>query len=422
MTKKASFRVISTLLCMLFVLSFMLVGCGQQSSSENSSKSSTSGQDNSAKEPILIGVPAPLSGGVAELGERLKNGMEMAVDEINAKGGVRGGHPLKLVFGDHEAKAENAITVTQQLIDDSKVIMLAGDVTSATVTNTARVAQQNQIPYIVTTGSADAITQQGYDWVFRINQPTSEMNNAALDFISQVAKPKTMALIYDNSAYGQASFTSFKAWAPTQNIEIVNAASFQSGSADFRPILLKLKSLNPDLIYFASAAVGDASLFMRTAKEVDVNPKLFMGSSGGMSNPDIIKSAGAAVEYATANTVFWPTPAIPGSVEFADNYQKKFGKMIQGTEAEGYSGIYVAADALNRAASLKSEDIKKALAETNMQTVFGKVKFENYGKFINQNRTPSVLLQVIKGEMQAIYPPEIKGADYVYPVPAWNKR
>ena len=415
MSRKPVFRNTSLLLTMFLVFSVFLSGCGKTSSTQ-------SNPDTSSKAPVLIGVPAPLTGATSELGIRLKRGMEMAVEEINAKGGVRGGSPLKLIFADHESKAENAITVAQQLIDDSKVSMLVGDVTSATTTNTARVAQQNKIPYIVTTGSADAITQQGYDWVFRIAQPTSAMNDAAYGFISEVAKPKTMAIIYDNSAYGQASLDSFKKWAPTQNIEILEAVGFQTGSADFHPILLKIKSLNPEFIFFASTALGDTSLFMRTAKELDVNPKLFMGASGGMSNPDIVQSAGAASDLVMASNVWWPTPAFTGSQEFADKYTKLNNQGVQGSEAEGYSGIYVAADALNRAASLKPEDIKKALSETNMQTVFGPVKFETYDKFTNQNKIPSVLLQIIKGKHQIVYPIKIKGADYVYPVPAWTKR
>lgn len=427
MLNKKILRVLFSGFIMLFMFGLLLTGCGNNTNS-NSSKENTSNNESassnenaSSKEPILIGVPGPFTGGASEYGIRLQRGMEMAVNEINAKGGVHGGQQLKLVFADHEGKAENAITVTEKLINDSKVTMLVGDVTSATVTNTARIAQQNKIPYIITCGSADAITQQGYDWIFRINQPTSEMNSAALNFMTEVAKPKTIAVLYDNSALGQATVDLLKKWAPSQNIQIVNESGFQSGSADFRPIMLKLKALNPDIIYL-SAYLNDASLIMRTAKELDVNPKAFIGSSGGLADPDLVKSAGDAAEYAMASTVFWPTPAYEGSQEFVDKYEKKYNQRFSGAETEGYSGIYVAADALNRAGSLKPEDIKKALSETNMQTVFGPVKFVNYDKFTNQNKIPSVLVQIIKGKHAIVYPFSIKAEEVVYPAPVWSKR
>jgi len=133
------------------------------------------------------------------------------------------------------------------------------------------------VPFVICTGSADDITEKGYDYVFRINPAASEYPQSVETFLKEVAKDvKTVALLYENSAFGQSSSKSFEEDAKRLGLKILVKEGYQAGAIDFKPILTKVKAANPDMIYMVSY-VMDASLLMRQSKELRINPKMFVG-------------------------------------------------------------------------------------------------------------------------------------------------
>jgi branched-chain amino acid transport system substrate-binding protein len=133
------------------------------------------------------------------------------------------------------------------------------------------------VPFVICTGSADDVTEKGYDYVFRINPPASEYPKAVESFLKEVAKDvKAVALLYENSAFGQSSSKSFEKDAEAAGLKSVLKEGYQAGAIDFKPILTKVTAANPDMIYLVSY-VMDASLLMRQSKELGINPKLYVG-------------------------------------------------------------------------------------------------------------------------------------------------
>ena len=370
---------------------------------------------------IKVGVLLPLTGAQAKFGEIEKRSFEMALEEINAKGGVNG-KKIELLFEDDTGKPDVGRSGVEKLISREKVSVITGGYSSSVTAAAAPVAQQFKVPFVICTGSADDITEKGYDYIFRLNPPASEYPDSVKTFLQGVAKDvKTVALLYENSAFGQSSSKSFEKDAEGLGLKIVVKEGYQAGAIDFKPILTKVKAANPDMIYMVSY-VMDASLLMRQSKELRINPKLFVGGGAGFTLPEFGKSAGDAADYVYSATLWVETLPFPGAKAYFDNYKKKYGDETEYHGAEAYAAMYVVADALKRAKSITPKDVREALTKTDMMTAFGPVKFVSYGKKTQQNKVDTYMVQWQKGELEAVWPTSAATKKYIYPTPHWDMR
>ncbi len=374
-----------------------------------------------AAEKIKVGVLLPLTGSQAKFGEIEKRSFEMAAEEINAKGGVNGSM-IELIFEDDTGKPDVGRSAVEKLISRDKVPVITGGYSSSVTAAAAPVAQQFKVPFVICTGSADDITEKGYEYVFRVNPPASEYPKAVESFLKEVAKDvKNVALLYENSSFGQSSSKSFEADAKEAGLNIVVKEGYQAGAIDFKPILTKVKAANPDMIYMVSY-VMDASLLMRQSKELGINPKMFVGGGAGFTLPEFAKSAGDASEHVYSATLWVETLPFPGAKEYFDKFKKKYGSETEYHGAEAYATMYVVADALKRAKSPTPQAVRDALTTTDMQTAFGPVKFVSYGKKTQQNKLDTYLVQWQKGELEAVWPKSVATKKFVYPTPPWSAR
>jgi len=367
-----------------------------------------------------VGIPLPLTGAEAKFGEIEKQAYEMAVEEINAKGGVNG---VKLVLDiqDSGGKPETATAIVEKFITIDKYPIVVGEYTSQCSYAVAGIAEKYKVPYLVVTGAADKITQQGWKNVYRMNPPSTLYNMGVFSFFEEVAKPKSIAILYENTDFGTSTSKAMKEYCDTHGVKVVLSEGYQSGGVDFKPILQKVKSLRPEIVYMVSYLM-DASLLMRQSKELDINPQAFIGGAAGHTLPEFLQNAADASEYCFSATLWTPQVKYPGAKEFFDNFKKKYNKETDYHGAEAYAAVYVLADTLKRAKSLTPDDLRAALAETNIMTAFGPVKFISWGQFTNQNRMDTLVLQVINKKYETVWPKEAASAKYVYPVPRWRDR
>jgi len=196
---------------------------------------------------------------------------------------------------------------------------------------------------------------------------------------------------------------------------------YEAGAIDFKPLLVKVKALKPDLVYMISY-IMDASLLIRQSQELNFNPKLFVGGAAGFTLPEFEKNAGAASDYVYSATLWTPSVPYPGAKEYYDKFVAKYNTPTEYHGAEAYAAMYVLADALKRAKTLTPEGVREALAATDMMTAFGPVKFISYGKKTQQNSLPTFLVQWINGKLETVWPKDVSTRKYVYPVPKWNQR
>jgi len=367
-----------------------------------------------AQEGLKVGIILPLTGEKAKFGEIEKKSFEMALDEINGAGGVNG-QKIEPIFEDDTGRPDVARSAAEKLITRDKVLILGGGYGSSETFAIAGVAQENRLPFLVNTGSDNKITNQGWDYIFRLNPPVSDYPKGLESFLSEVVKPKTAVILYENTNFGTSGSKEFKEICERLGIKLVMSEGYQSGGVDFKPLLIKVKQANPDLVYMISYLM-DASMLMRQSMELKLTPKLFVGGAAGFTLPEFQTNSGKASELVYSATLWYQTLPYPGAREYYDKFVKKFSMDTEYHGAEAYAAAYVIADTLKRSKSTKPEDVREALAATDMMTAFGPVKFISYDKMSNQNKLPTYLVQWIDGKLELVWPKEIATKPFVYPI------
>ncbi|MBE3594351.1 MAG: ABC transporter substrate-binding protein [Candidatus Carbobacillus altaicus] len=411
---------------LVLALALILGGCsgGGNNTVNTGMNQPASGTDQTTKnEAIKIGVILPLTGSEAMFGEMEKNAMLLAYEELEQAGKTTiDGKKIELLFEDDQSKQDSAKAAAEKLINQDRVAMLSGGYASSNTNVIASTAQAMKVPFLIITGSADDITRQGWNYVFRgTAAPASKYTGAMWDFMDTVVKPKTAAVIYENTDFGTSSAKGFRESAASRGIEIVYDQSYEKGALDFKPILSNMKKKDPDII-FAVSYVMDAALIVKQMKEVDLNPKLFIGGAAGYTMPEFKENAGSASEYISSTTLWVPNVAWKGAKEFYENYKEKYSKEADYHGAQAYASMYLIADALSRAASADRDAIQLALKETKLDTIMGPIAFEDWDGYTNQNKPTTYVVQWQEGKLEVIWPEDAASKSYVYPVPTWKER
>jgi len=388
-----------------------------------------------AADTLKIGAPQPLTGPDAPFGDKFKKAYGMAVEEINAAGGVNG-KMLEVLIDDHMAKNALAATVAEKLITQDKVLIVTGGRASGQSMEIASVCQRLKTPYLVDHPSADMITSKGFEWVFR-NNPTGSIYPAAFDsFVVDHpgAMPKSVAVVYDNTLFGKTIATAVMKFLKSKGVPVVAEEAYPVNTLDFRPIMTKVKAANPDFLLLVAVATTDAILLTRHAKEIGIEPRAFVGFGGGFGVADFASQLGPLAENVFSSAAWSGNPNDPRTKAFYEKFHAKFGIWPHEHEVEGYAAIFIIADAMRRAhltgdLEADRDAIRKALLATDMVTVFGKVKFGNWtgptgDPFTNQNiYSPehSVLAQWRNGQLLNVWPQTYAETKVVFPEPGTRK-
>ena len=387
------------------------------------------GAGSAAAQTLKIGAPQPMTGSDAPFGDKFKKAYSLAVEEINAKGGVNG-KKIEVVLEDHQAKNALAATVAEKLITQEKVLILTGGRASGQAVEIASVAQRLKTPYLVDHPSADIITAKGFEWVFR-NNPTGSIYPQAFNrFITEVtgAMPKSAAVIYDNTVFGKTIANSAMTFLKSKGVPIVADEAYPVNTLDFKPLMTKVKGTNPDYFLMVAVSTTDAILLTRHAKEIGIKPRAFVGFGGGFGVADFAGQLGPLAQNVFSSAAWSGNPNDAEAKAFYDRFYKKYGIYPKEHEVEGYAAIYIIADALKRAkltGNLEKdrEAVRLALLATDMKTVFGKVKFANYkgplgDAYTNQNMySPehSVMAQWKDGKLLNVWPKDNAEIGYTFP-------
>ena len=373
-----------------------------------------------AQNALNLSIPLPLTGPQAKFGEIEQKAYAIAAEEINAKGGIKK-QKLVFTFEDSQGKPEIARSIAEKLIDVKKQPIVFGEYSSSCSKAVAAVAEERKVPYVVVTGAADDITQQKYKYVYRICPTNAYYAVGLMSFLNEIVKPKSVVILYESSDFGTSGADDMEMQATKAGMKVLMKEKYEKGAVDFKPILSKVKAANPDVIYMVSY-VMDAALLMRQIKELRIDSKLFAGGAAGFDIPEFVGNAKEAAEFVVTATLWSPQVSYPGAKDFAEKYKAKHGNYPSYHGAEAYAMAYLLKDVLERAASMKPEDINKALKATKLMTAFGPIQFQDKDGFQNQNFMETLVRQVIQGQHQTIWPKRIASANYIYPIPRWRDR
>lgn len=375
-----------------------------------------------AAEPIKIGVLLPLSGRNAAIGQIQKSAVLMAAAEINARGGIKD-RKIEPVLADTQGSPDGGRAAIVTLIQTDKVLVIAGGFSSSATWATGAIAQQSRIPFVVTSATADKITEQGWEYVFRLNQPLGEHLEALATFIStRAADIKTGAIVHAASLRSSAAARRFFKRSASLNLELSIRERFETHADNLSEMLARVQAKHPDLIYAITDDAGSAALLMRQSKALKLNPKLFVGEGDGFGQTDFISQAGKASDH-LVNTALW-TPLVPhpGAAAFNQKFMDRYKTPPGRYGAEAYAGMMVIADALKRARQLTPAAVRDALSRTDMMTPLGPVKFVAYDNKSQQNKLPTYLVQWINGKQEIIWPKEFATHKPIYPPPMPSDR
>ena len=372
-------------------------------------------------ESIKVGAILPLTGRLSELGGMTEfQSFQLAADEINSSGGI-GGKKIELIIEDTAGKRDVGISAIEKLISEDKVIVVGGGFSSTVAWAASAVAQEREVPFLINTASADKITEEPREYIFRLNSPISEQALALESFLQEVLSVKSAAILYEKTHLGRFLADKFIEQCRNLGLDVVAKESFEVGSPELETFFQEMAAIKPDLFYMISNA-GEGSILMRKAKEVGLNSKVFMGNPSGFALQAFRKAAGDLSTYVYAPVIWSPSVPYDGAARFSKTFVQKYEVDADYHAAQAYAAMYVISDALKRSDSLTPKGVRDALAATDMMTVLGRVRFVSYGKMRQQNRLPTYLVQWINSKLVTVWPTKFAERNYIYPTPIWDER
>ncbi len=364
---------------------------------------------------VKIGALYPFSGALALLGDESFRGVEIAVEERNAAGGLKG-KKIEIVKGD-AVDPSQAVGEARRLTSVEKVPAIFGTYSSSLSLAATQVTELASIPYFELGAVSDPITERGYKYVFRSNPTAKDFGSKTVDAIIDQIGPalkvdgKTLkvAIIHEDSLYGQTVAGFQTARAKEKGVNVVETLPYSAKSVDLTPLVLRLKSANVDVVLQTSYQ-NDTVLFFRQMKEQGFKPKAVIGAGGGYSLSDTMKAVGAENMEGALDvdfTQYRSNPAgAPGIEDFVKKYQAKYGAPPRsGHSLANYMGSKVFFDAMEKArdfsgAAIREEVMKVDVKAGTTATGWG-AKFNEKGQNV---RAEPFLMQWRKGELMTIAP------------------
>lgn len=356
---------------------------------------------------IKVGVINSLSGNFAAFGVRYNTGLEVALEEINAAGGING-ERLELVKNDDRSDAQSALSALESL-NRQNVPIVIGSYASGITGPVSRTATRQKIPFIVLGSADDSITKPGSDWVFRAKHNSTIVANTYIDYFDEMQKKdpslKRVAIMHGNGAWPTSVSEIAEKVAKERGYEIIGRQSYDQGATDFRPILNKFRSEKVDILLAGSYA-DDGIAIARQIKETGLGARI-VAIDTGSSMQSFIDQVGSAAENIVSVVTWSPDVKYDGTSKLYEKLKEKAQEEPSFYEAEGYLALKVAADALSRADSLERTDVREALATTNLKTSVTDVTFKNNDGFKGQNPIQSLIIQIQDGKHVTVFPEDI---------------
>jgi branched-chain amino acid transport system substrate-binding protein len=327
---------------------------------------------------IKIGVFGPLSGDAAATGASEKQAVDLAVNEKNAKGGIRG-KQIELIYADDAGKPEEAVNVAKRLTERDNVVLMIGSISSPASLAASQVAAASQTPQIVVSGTAPKITMQGNKWVFRSPVPDTKLAGDLATFIHEkFPKITKVAFLYVNDDFGRGGFDKFKAGAEKYGIEIVDEERYTRGDLDFTAQLGRIKA-SPAQALVEWSRYAEGALVAKQFVQMNMTMPRF--GCDGVAIPKYVDLGGDAV-----NGVFYmthyssaTTADIAAAQTFIAKFQKAYGKVPDAYNAEAYDAITAALLAIDNAGSEDRAAVRDALSKVSFESVRGPFKFDEHG-------------------------------------------
>jgi len=383
-----------------------------------------------ASDAIRVGCCLTITGKYAKAGKFFKRGYKMAIDEINAKGGIalkKTGKKMKvkLILYDDKSDPTTAVNLSEHLITVDKVNVMLGSYSTSQVNAQTVVPEKYGVPYVNGGGASSFIYGRGFKWIFGTLASISQLSFTEMTFMKglidqkKLPKPCKLAISWENNAHGKDFEAGVKAAIKKYPgyFKLVLDEPFQKNTKNYAPLLIKVKSVNADA-YLSDCHFPQFSAQHKQYSEMGLYHKFVTyGARGPESNAR--KSLGAAVNYLVAAQWWTPLLPYPQSKAFVKMYKERYKEDIsEWYPALAYETARVLFKAIENAGSLDKKAIRDALENMNYDTSLVAGQVLKFNKKTHQASYPYVLVQNYpKGKIVAIYPKNAATGKVVCPIP-----
>lgn len=361
MTKYRKMKKYGSLFMATALVTGALAGCGTSDDSSSSSGNTVTG------DVIKIGANLELSGGVASYGSSINDGAKLAVEEINAAGGIDG-KKIKLVAVDNKSETAEATAAATRLAEQEKVVAMLAPATSGNSVATVQIAKQHKVPIVTASGTAPNVTVNDdgsvNEYAFRTCFIDPFQGTVAANFATNELGVKNVAIFADNASdYAKGLAASFKETVEANGGTVVAEEAYVAKDVDFKSQLTNIKGKNPDFI-FIPGYYEEVGLIVKQARELGINAPL-MGADG-WDSPTLVDLAGAEALNNTFITNHYSSEDPDAKIQgFVEAFKAEYNQAPNAFHALGYDSIYFIVDAIKRVdGEITGEAIQKQLAAT----------------------------------------------------------
>ncbi len=374
---------------------------------------------------IVLGASVQLTGPVANTGRYYRDAYQLAVDQINAAGGVKiDGVPHKLALKIYDNQSDVNLSVRQytQLVTQDKVHLLLGPFASNFALADSAISEKYKVPMVQGGGASDQIFSRNFKYIFGTLAPASNYFGSTVEMLKVLKPvPTSVALLYADDAFDVSVAKGTRPLLKDAGLNVVMDERYSTNATDFNSLLSQIKSKNVDAVLVAGHETEILN-FVRQAKSLGVAPKMY-SFTVGVPSEDFRKALGADADYAFGMTAWLPSAQLKdrwfGDAEqFAKAYKAKYGYDPDYHAASGVADVEALVQAMENANSVDPQKVRDALAEIRFDSLYGPIAFNAHG----QIDLPQVVIQVQGDQLAEVYGAKGFITQPKYPMPAWNAR
>jgi branched-chain amino acid transport system substrate-binding protein len=364
--------------------------------------------------PIRIGATMSQTGAYATQGIPAGNGYRLCQEHVNAEGGVLG-RSIEFEIHDDESSSETAISLYERMITEDGVDLVMGPYGSTLTEAVAPVTEEHRQVHISPLAATTSIWEQGREYLFMV-LPPAELFLAGLIDMAEERDLERVAVIEEDQLFPRAAGSGAAELARERGMEVVFHESYPSGTEDFSELLARVQEGEVQALAMAASALDDFIAVVRQMEEAEVDVLMF-GTSGAVN--EFQEALGPLAEYAYGLSAWEPSLPNPGNEEFVATYSEAFGSAPSFHAAGAYGSCQIFMEAIRRAGTLDSDDLRRELLELETTTVFGSYAVDERGY---QTANQGAFIQWQDGERVVVWPDDVATAEPRFPTPGWAER
>ena len=376
----------------------------------------------SAQDVITFGTALSLTGAISTEGRLVKEGYDMYVKYINQKGGIKVGdktYQVAIKYYDDQSNAATSAKLYEKLITEDNIKLLLGPYSSGVTAAVSAVTEKYQLPMVVAHAATPSIYERGFKYLFA-TLTSLDFYTANMIKMAAEATPRAqrVAFIHENALFPTAGIDAAERQAKAAGLEVVYKEAYPTGTKDFSPMIAAMKTRNPDLL-MSAGYTGDMVVLARQTAEQGANLKM-IGFLLGPTLPGFVSSLESKAEYLLEPIQWAPNMQWKDEIfgwttaQFAEICQKETGHACDYHPPQSFAALEVFQRALEKVGSFDPQKLRDAIAQTNIMTAYGPIRFNEKGQNIAKGMS---VVQIQGGKPVVVYPAAGSQAKFIYPIP-----